>query len=68
MLGDVLREAKRDIDYDVLPNLIMMAYDGFVMNRRLNDLRDIDRLADTMCDLVLGLPAGRAAPDSLRQS
>jgi hypothetical protein len=54
MLGDVLREAGNDIDYEVLPNLIMMAYDGFVMNRRLNDLRDIERLADTMCDLLLG--------------
>lgn len=54
MLEDVLRDAGRDIDYEVLPNLIMMAYDGFVMNRRLNDLRDIERLADTMCDLLLG--------------
>jgi AcrR family transcriptional regulator len=54
MLGEILREAGRDIDYEVLPNLIMMAYDGFVMNRRLNDLRDIERLADTMCDLLLG--------------
>ena len=54
MFEDVFREAKRDIDYEVLPNLIMMAYDGFVMNRRLNDLRDIERLCDTMCDLLLG--------------
>ena len=54
MFEDVFREARRDIDYEVLPNLIMMAYDGFVMNRRLNDLRDIERLSDTMCDLLLG--------------
>jgi AcrR family transcriptional regulator len=54
MLADIMREAKRDIDYAVLPNLIMMAYDGFVMNRRLNDLRDIDRLADALCDMMLG--------------
>ena len=54
MLAAIMREAKRDIDYAVLPNLIMMAYDGFVMNRRLNDLRDIDRLADAMCDMILG--------------
>ena len=56
MLAEIMRAAGRDIDYAVLPNLIMMAYDGFVMNRRLNDLRDIDRLADAMCDLTLGKP------------
>jgi len=54
MLAEIMREAGRDIDYAALPNLIMMAYDGFVMNRRLNDLRDIDRLADAMCDMMLG--------------
>ncbi|MBV8835512.1 MAG: TetR/AcrR family transcriptional regulator [Alphaproteobacteria bacterium] len=54
MLAEIMREAGRDIDYAVLPNLIMMAYDGYVMNRRLNDLRDIDRLADAMCDMMLG--------------
>ena len=32
----------------------MMAYDVFVINRRLNDLRDIERLANTMCDIILG--------------
>jgi AcrR family transcriptional regulator len=53
LLGDALRKEKRDVDYEVLPNLIMMAYDGFVMNRRLNDLRDIERLSDAMCDIIL---------------
>jgi len=42
------------IDYAVLPNLFMMAYDGFVINRRLNDLRDIERIANAMCDILLG--------------
>jgi hypothetical protein len=36
---------------------VMMAYDGFVINRRLNDLRDIEKLVDTMCDIILGPPA-----------
>jgi len=44
----------RRVDYDVLPNLFMMAYDGFVINRRLNDVRDIERLCNTMCDIILG--------------
>jgi len=42
------------IDYEVLPNLFMMAYDGFVINRRLNDLRDIERLSEALCDIILG--------------
>jgi AcrR family transcriptional regulator len=42
------------VDYDVLPNLFMMAYDGFVINRRLNDLRDIERLSEALCDIILG--------------
>src|SRR6185437_13096236 len=41
MLRDVVAQAGCDIDYEVLPNPIMMAYDGLVMNRRLNDPRDI---------------------------
>jgi len=44
----------RPLNYDLLPNLLMMAYDGFVINRRLNDLRDIEMMAEAMCDLILG--------------
>jgi AcrR family transcriptional regulator len=46
------------IDHDALSTLFIMAYDGFVINRRLNDLRDIERLSNAMCDLLLG-PAGK---------
>ena len=53
MLNTALPESGR-VDYEVLPNLFMMAYDGFVINRRLNDLRDIERLSDAMCDVILG--------------
>ena len=59
MLEGALPADGARIDYDVLPNLFMMAYDGFVINRRLNDLRDIERLSDAMCDILLG-PAGDA--------
>ncbi|WP_162826902.1 TetR/AcrR family transcriptional regulator [Pseudolabrys taiwanensis] len=52
MLASALPESK--IDYEVLPNLFMMAYDGFVINRRLNDLRDIERVSNAMCDILLG--------------
>jgi AcrR family transcriptional regulator len=46
------------IDYDALSTLFIMAYDGFVINRRLNDLRDIERLSDAICN-VLAAPTGR---------
>ena len=45
--------AGRSVDYDLLSHLFLMAYDGFVINRRLNDLRDIERLVDTVCDMML---------------
>jgi AcrR family transcriptional regulator len=42
------------IAYELLPKLFMMAYDGFVINRRLNDLKNIENLVETMCDIMLG--------------
>ena len=41
------------INYDLLPNLFMMAQDGFVINRRLNDIRDMEGLVDTMCKILM---------------
>jgi AcrR family transcriptional regulator len=41
------------LDHDALSTLIIMAYDGFVINRRLNDLRDIERISEAMCDVLL---------------
>jgi AcrR family transcriptional regulator len=55
LLADVVPKSeagRRNVD--VLPNLILMAYDGFVINRRLNDIGDVETLAETMCDLILG--------------
>jgi AcrR family transcriptional regulator len=46
-------QAVRPLDYDLLSHLFLMAYDGFVINRRLNDLRDIERLVDTVCEMML---------------
>ena len=47
-------EAAARLDLASLSNLIMMAYDGFVINRRLNDVSDLERLATSMCDMMLG--------------
>jgi AcrR family transcriptional regulator len=41
------------VDHDALSTLFIMAYDGFVINRRLNDLRDIERLSNALCDVLL---------------
>lgn len=57
MLGTIMPPCSgKTIDYALLPNLFMMAYDGFVINRRLNDLRDIENLVETICDMMLASP------------
>ena len=52
---------------DVMPNIIMMAYDGFVINRRLRDVRDIERMADAMCDMLLGEAAHQPGAEKKRR-
>jgi AcrR family transcriptional regulator len=55
LLIDVLPTSDaKPIDHNALSTLFIMAYDGFVINRRLNDLHDIERLSDAMCDILLG--------------
>ena len=56
MLKTVLPDVP--LDHDALSTLFIMAYDGFVINRRLNDLRDVERLSNAMCDILLG-PSGK---------
>lgn len=54
MLEDAVPEADRRVaDYELLSHLFLLAYDGFVINRRLNDVRDIERLVDTVCDMMI---------------
>lgn len=48
-----------------LANLCLMAFDGYVINTRLKDLRDIDALAEMMCDMLLG-PADAAGAHGRR--
>jgi AcrR family transcriptional regulator len=38
----------------LLSHVVWMAFDGFVINRRIGDLRDIEKIADLMTDLLLG--------------
>jgi AcrR family transcriptional regulator len=39
---------------DLLSNILWMAFDGFVINRRIGDTRNIETIADMMVDMVLG--------------
>jgi len=57
LLSGALPSSGAPIDHDALATLFIMAYDGFVINRRLNDLRDIERLSDAICDVLLGSDA-----------
>jgi AcrR family transcriptional regulator len=52
----------RAVDYDLLSHLFLMAYDGFVINRRLNDLRDIERLVENVCEMLLPSARSEQAP------
>ncbi len=55
MLDGVLpNDSGKSGRYELLPHLFMMAYDGFVINRRLNDIRDIEKLVDAMCNILMG--------------
>ena len=38
----------------LLANLFWMAFDGYAINRRIGDVRDIERLADGVVALLLG--------------
>jgi AcrR family transcriptional regulator len=54
-LAQALPAARRDLlDGDLLSHLLVMAQDGFVINRRLGDTREIEALVDIVCDMMLG--------------
>ena len=46
-------ERKARIDHRLLTHVIWMAFDGFAINRRINDVRDINGIADLFADLLL---------------
>lgn len=54
MLAKALPRARRRYAHELVANILLMAYDGYVINRRLGDLRDYEKLADIMADLLLG--------------
>ena len=69
MLADALPAERRAlIDGDILSNLCLMAYDGFAINRRLGDLRDIEATAALFASLLLGEPVEKAQRPSIESA
>ncbi|MBL8662630.1 MAG: TetR/AcrR family transcriptional regulator [Candidatus Odyssella sp.] len=54
ILAKALPRSRRRFADALVGNLLLMAYDGYVINRRLGDLRDYAKLADIVADLLLG--------------
>ena len=54
ILAQALPRSRRRYADDLVANVLLMAYDGYVINRRLGDLRDYDKLAEIVADLLLG--------------
>lgn len=55
LITNALPEARRHLARDQkLAHVVWMAFDGFAINRRLGDVRDVDAIAELMTDLLLG--------------
>ena len=54
ILAKALPRSRRRFADELVANLLLMAYDGYVINRRLGDFRDYEQLAEIMTDLLLG--------------
>jgi AcrR family transcriptional regulator len=55
LILETLPEARQTlVRGDLLAHIIWMAFDGFVINHRIGDLRDIDAIAGLMEELLLG--------------
>ncbi|MGU7768629.1 TetR/AcrR family transcriptional regulator [Burkholderia sp. MR1-5-21] len=55
LLGEILPPARAELAKDqLLAHVLWMAFDGFVVNQRIGDVRDVGRIADLMTDLLLG--------------
>ena len=42
------------IEDNLYAHVLWMAFDGFVVNQRIGDLRDVERIADLFVDMLLG--------------
>ena len=57
LLVKIMPETRRPLVEDgLLSHMMWMAFDGFAINRRLGDVRDMDRLTDHWISMLLGDP------------
>ncbi|SDV47281.1 DNA-binding transcriptional regulator, AcrR family [Chitinasiproducens palmae] len=61
LMSALPRAARERVRDGVLAHIIWMAFDGFVINQRIGDVRDIEPIADRMSDLLLGRSANASA-------
>lgn len=47
-------EKQARFNQQLFAHIIWMAFDGFVINRRINDVRDMNEIAEMMTELLLG--------------
>ncbi|REE07361.1 TetR family transcriptional regulator [Paraburkholderia sp. BL27I4N3] len=58
MLTEILPPERMTFVRDqLLSHVVWMAFDGFVINQRIGDLRDVEKIADVMTDMLLGVTA-----------
>jgi len=58
-ITDLLRESLPPhrhalLEGNLYAHVLWMAFDGFVVNQRIGDLRDVERIADLFVDMLLG--------------
>ena len=59
LLRECLPEDRQQLTHDhILSHILWMAFDGFAMNKRVGDTRDIEALADYVTDLLLAGSVG----------
>lgn len=62
LIADSLPQERSAIAQNtLLSNVIWMAFDGFVINQRIGDMRNVEAIADLMTDLLLGSTKASAA-------
>lgn len=67
LIVDNLPEERRKLFEDrLMTHVIWMAFDGFAINRRIGDVRDIGRIADLFARTLLGT-SSTAEPDQMRK-
>lgn len=66
MIVDSLPPERARIAEDkLLSHVIWMAFDGFVINQRIGDLRDVEKIADLITDLLLGLQSSHITSNDI---